>query len=258
MNKLATSLIRTLLLLLLPVATARAGVIDSPHDFTKKSWNTAASSPADPNSVCGPCHQAHKTDSVAVVPLWAHDTATPSSFKMYNTANVPNSQMKATVESVPQGASLSCLSCHDGTVAVNQMAGGVILGGTPEQISLKGNITKDGNNVVHPGDLTHSHPISMVYNTALLTKDHGLFDPATAQVLTPDAATVRLGNSPDLTIKNFLLTGPNKDHLECTSCHDVHDSKGVAYDPVTNPNMVLITGTKGGKGSLLCRSCHDK
>ena len=48
------------------------------------------------------------------------------------------------MESVPQGASLSCLSCHDGTVAVNQMAGGVIIGGTPEPISLKGNITKDG------------------------------------------------------------------------------------------------------------------
>jgi hypothetical protein len=234
------------------------GVVDSPHDFTQKSWNTATSLPGDPNSVCGPCHQAHKTDSAAVVPLWAHDTATPSSFKMYNPANVPFSQMQATVESVPQGPSLSCLSCHDGTVAVNQMAGGVILGGTPEQISLKGNITKDGNGVVHPGDLTHSHPISMVYNSALLTKDHGLFDPATTQVLTPDGAAVRLGNSADLTIKNFLLTGPNKDHLECTSCHDVHDSKGVAYDPVANPNMVLITGSKGGKGSLLCRSCHNK
>jgi ABC-type metal ion transport system substrate-binding protein len=47
--------------------------------------------------------------------------------------------------------------------------------------------------------------------------------------------------------------------LECTSCHDVHNQEGTPFDIVKNPKLVKIVGVDGqGKGSLLCRSCHNK
>ena len=237
---------------------ARAGVLDSPHDFTrgKRFWNTAQNFPGDPDSVCGPCHQAHNTDSL-VVPLWAHDTVPAGSFKMYNTLNVPNSHMQATVDAAPRGPSLSCLSCHDGTVAINQMAGGRILGGTPDPMPLKGIITKKADGSPDPGNLTHSHPISFIYDSILSSKDKGVFDPIGRNVIQPDnTGPLRPGSSPDFTIKNFLLNGGS--YLECTSCHDVHNAKGTAYSAKDNPNLVIIAGSKGGIGSVLCLSCHDK
>ena len=245
--------------LLVPVA-GRAGLADSPnpHNFASGhySWNTSQNFPGDPNSVCGPCHQAHKTDS-SVVPLWAHDTAAASSFTMYNTANVPSSQMKATVELTPRGPSLACLSCHDGTVAINQMAGGRILGGTADIMPLRGVVTTKADGTPDPGNLTHSHPISFIYDSTLASKDKGVFDPVTHTVIQPDdTGPLRPGSSPDYTIKNFLLGGGN--YVECTSCHDVHNAKGTAYSTTLNPNLVLIAGSAGGTGSVLCRSCHDK
>ena len=256
--KLLTLVVAAGLWLLAP-AVSQAGLADTPnpHNFsTGHFWNTAQNFPGDPNSVCGPCHQAHNTDST-MVPLWAHDTAPAGSFTMYNTVNVPVSQMKATVETQPQGPSLACLSCHDGTVAINQMAGGRILGGTPDIMPARGIITKKADGSLDPGNLTHSHPISFVYDSALSSKDKGVFDPVTQNVIQPDnTGPLRPGNSPDFTIKNFLLGGGN--HVECTSCHDVHNSRGTAYNTTLNPNLVVIAGSKNGVGSVLCLSCHDK
>jgi hypothetical protein len=216
----------------------QAGISGSPHDFSGETWNLV---PSDPNSLCGVCHQPHNASS-SVVPLWIH-TTTASVFTMYNTNNVPNSQMKAVVDATPGGVSLACLSCHDGTVAVNSYAGG-IKGGTAVTIT---NSARLGT------DLTHTHPISFTYDTTLATADGFLKDPS-LNVLIPDSGTFNHGS--DLSVKGFLLTGPNR--VECSSCHDVHNQKGSPFDINTNPKLVKIVGTQAGKGSLLCLSCHIK
>jgi ABC-type metal ion transport system substrate-binding protein len=47
--------------------------------------------------------------------------------------------------------------------------------------------------------------------------------------------------------------------VECTSCHDVHNQSGTPFDITKNPKLVKIVGVDAsGKGSLLCRSCHNK
>jgi len=130
-------------LLALPVYV-QAGIMGSPHDFSGESWNIT---PSDPNSVCGPCHQPHHANST-VIPLWGHSTS-QGPWVMYNTNNVPTSRMKAVPSSTPTGVSLACLSCHDGTVAVNSY-GGAIQGGTAVTIT---------NSALIGTDLTHTHPI---------------------------------------------------------------------------------------------------
>lgn len=218
---------------------ARAGIVGSPHDFSGETWNIV---PSDKNSTCGVCHQPHHADS-SVVPLWIHTTTTPGQFTMYNTNTVPASKMVAAVDSTPGGVSLACLSCHDGTVAVNSYAGG-LKGGTSVTITNSANL---GVN------LTHTHPISFTYDSALATADGFLNDPATS-VLTPDTGSFSHGS--DISIKGFLLNGGNR--LECSACHDVHNQQGTPFDITTNPKLVKIVGTQSGKGSLLCRSCHIK
>ena len=62
-----------------------------------------------------------------------------------------------------------------------------------------------------------------------------------------------------MTIQGFLLNGDPNYHLECTSCHDVHNQTGTPYDSTNNPKLVkIVGGIAAGQGSLLCRSCHNK
>jgi len=233
--------------------TARAGIVGSPHDFSSQSWNT---DPSDPATVCGTCHIPHHADS-SVVPLWSHQT-TASTFTMYNQANVPVSSMQASVKASPNGPSLACLSCHDGTVAINTYGGNPAYGGAWTTHGPAAYITNGANLGT---DLTHSHPISFQYNPALVgtspNQDKWLFNPQTAQVLTPASGTFVYANS--MTIQGFLLNGDPNYYMECTTCHDVHNQTGTPYNITSNPKLVKIVGVDStGKGSLLCRSCHNK
>ena len=81
-------------------------------------------------------------------------------------------------------------------------------------------------------DLSDDHPISFTYNTALATADGGLWDPA--------SALSGLGG----TIDADLLSGSM---VECSSCHDVHNSYGIPF--------LLV---KSNAASALCLTCHDK
>lgn len=217
---------------------AQAGIIGSPHDFSGETWNIV---PSDPNSVCGVCHAPHNA-SFNVVPLWIH-TTTESSFTLYQSNNVAGSKLNAQVTSPIGGVSLACLSCHDGTVAVNSYAGG-----------LKGSSSIMVTNSARIGtDLRHTHPISFEYSPSLVAAD-GFLNDATDPVLEPDSGIFNAGA--DTSIRSLLLAGG--DRVECSSCHDVHNQIGTPYDITTNPKLVKIVGTQGGKGSLLCRSCHIK
>jgi hypothetical protein len=239
-------------LTVLPIAS-RAGILGSPHDFSGRSWNT---DPADPASVCSACHTPHHADST-IVPLWSHQT-TVQPFIMYNNANVSVANLQAPVDNQPAGPSKACLSCHDGTVAINTYGGignyythgpnGTI--GQPEYIT---------NSASLGVDLTHTHPISLSYTPAIVgpgvNQDKWLYDPNTSPVLIPASGTFVPGN--DMTINGFLLGGRNR--LECESCHDVHNQIGTPFDANNNPKLVKIVGVDANNnGSLLCRSCHNK
>ena len=234
--------------LLVSPAVSRASILASPHDFHSESWNN---DPGDPNAVCSPCHQAHNGDS-KVIPLWNH-ASSQGPWIMYSTLNSPSFKASGTETPINNpGANLprvsqACLSCHDGTVAVNAY-GGIIQGGSPVFLT---NSAKIGT------DLTHTHPISFNYSPALVgngpTQDKWLQNPDTTDAITPDGNFVAPNS---MKINDFLLGGNNR--MECSSCHDVHNQEGTPFDITTNPNLLRINGTKNGVGSTLCRSCHIK
>lgn len=159
---------------------SEAGIEGSYHDFS----NIAKTG----GQLCIPCHTPHKADITTTdAPLWNH-AITATSYTLYDS---PTFDGKAS-QSQPGGVSKLCLSCHDGTVAIDSFAG--TAGQT--MISVKANIARDGK-------LNRTHPISFVYNTALSTTDAELADPATLP-------------------KGWVNNGK----FECSSCHDVHNKKG--------------------------------
>ena len=191
-----------------------AVITGSPHDFQGEVWNTR-------QTVCGVCHSIHNTDAGQLVPLWTHAT-TAATFTPYSSGT-----LNATVGQ-PDGASKACLSCHDGTVAINSYGGRT---GT-EFVDAAAQLGTD---------LSNDHPISFTFDAALAAADGSLNDPTTTTVPV-------LGNR---TIQQAMLTN-NK--MQCSSCHDIHKVKGTSS---TSGIMVVISGSAGA-GSKLCLTCHAK
>ncbi len=183
-------------------------IVGSAHDFSGETWNPTG-------EICIVCHTPHHADvSVTNAPMWNHDVST-ATYTLYS-----SSTLDATDLGQPDANSKLCLSCHDGTVAVDNFGGAT--GGTE---FVSGDILIGTN-------LSGHHPISFTYDAALATADGGLFDPTTT--------SSGLGG----TIDGDMLFA-NK--LECGSCHDVHNGSGVA-------NLLV----KSNASSALCLTCHNK
>jgi len=217
----------------LPALTASATIVGSSHDFSLSSWNTR-------NGVCSPCHTAHNTDPSQIVPLWAHATTTQT-FIPYDSPKMQAIDKKQQ----PSASSKACLSCHDGTVAVNQT---FTTGATP--------VYTGGAAAAWPGsttsailgtNLSTTHPISITYDDTLATADGTLYSPST--LLQWTAGNGLAGK----TIAQTLLIGGK---VECGSCHDVH--KQVGSSPTSGVDLRISGTDSSGRGSLLCRSCHNK
>ena len=89
-------------------SVALAGtIVGSPHDFRGYLWNQSG-------EICKPCHAPHHTQPLPA-PLWNHELSSET-YTMYNKTFSPT--LKAEVSSQPDGLSKICLSCHDGTVAL--------------------------------------------------------------------------------------------------------------------------------------------
>ena len=198
---------------------AVAGIVGSAHDFSGFSFSGG--------QICLPCHTPHNGELVENAPLWNHELSTA----VYNLYSTPS--MDAVVNQ-PTGASKLCLSCHDGTVAVDSF------GGEPGRMFIDA-FDADANLGT---DLSNDHPISFVYDAALATQDPGLFD--------PDSKVVTIGSG------NFTRTGTIAEVmladnvLQCQGCHSVHND----FTAGTQISDALLKITIGG--SELCLACHNK
>jgi len=180
-------LILAVAITLIAAGTAFAVISGSKHDFSGTGWAIGPSGGAE---ICVPCHTPHNADlSVTDAPLWNHEVTT-ATFDLYS-----SSTLNATMAQ-PTGISKLCLSCHDGTVALENFGGNT--GGSN---FITGNALLGTN-------LKNDHPVGFTYDAALAAADGELVDP-----------------SANATVNGLLFSG----QLECASCHDVHNSTGNAY-----------------------------
>ncbi len=164
-------------------AVSIAGIVGSSHDFSGETWTRDAGS----NTICEPCHLPHNPAGgvpAATAPLWNHTVST-GAWTPY-----VGHEMDATVGD-PDGVSVLCLGCHDGTVAEDSFGG------------RTGTDFMSGSTLLGT-DLTNDHPISFVFDSALATADGELFDPTTNP-----AVADRLDSN---------------GKVQCTSCHSPHNS----------------------------------
>ncbi len=178
------------------------------------------------NQICVVCHTPHNAypptgTSQKYAPLWNH-ASTTGNFTMYSSpTGTLNATMAVDIPTTDGTVSRACLSCHDGTIALDSF-GGVTNGSTViSGAALLGT------------DLSNDHPVAFQYTSALATEDGELTDPTTA-------GSSGLGG----TIQDDMLFNNS---LECGSCHDVHNTPGV--------NKFLI---KSNAASALCLTCHVK
>ena len=198
---------------LLLTSGAFAVITGSAHDFQGYGWSGG--------EICVPCHTPHNALVPQIVPLWNHTTAA-GPWNQY--VDVGTGTFDAGPIGQPAGVSLACLSCHDGTVAVDAFGGAV--GAT-----MVGAINPAAD---FTADLSNDHPISFPYTAALAVADGELSDPT--------VVLSGLGG----TIDADMLFATN---LECASCHDVHNTTAVAGTP-----LLRITNA----GSAICLTCHNK
>jgi predicted CXXCH cytochrome family protein len=204
-------------------ASAAIGtIVNSKHDFS--ATGPSATYKGTSTQVCVYCHAPHNGGGTTL--LWNH-AASAATYTLYT--KTTSSTMDATIGQ-PGAVSKLCLSCHDGTVAVDSFGGAT------------GNKLATG--VANLGtDLSNDHPIGFAYNAALVTADPGLRAVSTA-------ATIGTGNTGTIETK-MLFGASGAATVECASCHDVHNStSGTAVE------SKLLRQTTAG--SALCMTCHIK
>lgn len=188
--------------------SAYAGVKDTKHNLsTSGPGNIKASQESE---ICIFCHTPHNSKPNS--PLW-NRSQTGQSYTPYSSTTVKSSPGQ------PTGASILCLSCHDGTIALGKVLS------RQTDISMQSGITTMPSGTGRLGtDLSDDHPISFNYSSALQ---------GNGELVNPGALTgaVKLDANGD---------------LQCTSCHNAHDN--------TNGKFLVLSNT----GGQLCETCHTK
>ena len=167
--------------------TLLAQVSATKHNMVGTNYDSSSNS--EEQQVCVYCHTPHKAEGVGG-PIWNRQNGTDAgSFTTYGTTQA------GTLAKTTVGAqSLSCLSCHDGTISPDSIY----------NAPGSGAWANDGASITNTSfayigtDLSDDHPVSIVYTAGV----------AGLKALVNGEA----GGMP-------LFGGD----VECATCHDVHD-----------------------------------
>jgi predicted CXXCH cytochrome family protein len=238
-----------------------AGINETPHDIPITTTGMAFEPNPNDNMerICIYCHAPHNAyklspanggpainvgagpvapDPFDYLPLWNHElTANYLLFNMYqNGPGAPQVGPKASQAiqngMTPGSVSLLCLSCHDGSVAVNSY------GNTAQPASSRsgGGLTLLGTEYLVGKDnyLGNHHPIGFDYD-AVAAVD--------TEIRSADAAT--LGGAG---LVREHLYGAGSSLMECATCHSVHNTGN------TGERLLWRSDAR----SRLCLTCHAK
>jgi mono/diheme cytochrome c family protein len=269
------------------------GKAASIYDTAKAPANAGNFNPTA--EICIVCHIPHGANNkptgpnaagvAGYLPLWNRQL-TQAVFTPYSSAT-----MKVT-PGQPMGVSLLCLSCHDGTVALDQFKVNATPSGAYK--ATAGNVTGWGsvagikNNL---DDWSSSQFVSSWFTTSGVTMTAGAsspvdtnaggifiynrasdgYDKMTGTDLSNDhpisfsyngaiAGFQASGMNPqltppqgDLVIGAYGILPLYSGQVECATCHAVHNSD--AYGNTMGGLLLRIDNTKG---SALCLNCHQK
>jgi predicted CXXCH cytochrome family protein len=186
---------------------AMADIVGTAHDFSTQGWSDG--------EICKPCHTPHNAIALpgghAQAPLWNHDL-TVATYTLFDGTSGDVSDL--------DDRSVLCMSCHDGTVALDSFGGstGVVFIGTDGLLGT---------------DLSDDHPIG-------------------SQAVYPDVPwmndPVNWENNPHgFELRDMIVDGQPERVVSCTTCHEPHNR-------ARQEHMLWINNN----ASALCLTCHIK
>ena len=195
---------------LLPGTVSSGGITDTKHNLSITGPGPVKSTTE--GELCVFCHAPHNARR-DIPYLWNRGDST------VNYVPYQSSTLHATVGQ-PTGASKLCLSCHDGTIALGALVT------RPLEIPFAGGVRFLPEGRAKLGtDLSDDHPVSFVYDSALVAGNGELADPSA------------------------LPTQVKRDkngEMQCTACHDPHENSNGKFLVMSN------------RYSALCTACHAK
>lgn len=236
------------------------------------------------DEVCVFCHTPHGSATGAgAPPLW--NKGTPAGpYQVYNTSSSSTIDGVLATDGIAGSpgigsVSIACLSCHDGTQAMNNMinqpgsggynaAGANMAGAWTAGSTATTSVTAAGLLNVGIGnlsaDLRNDHPIGIQYCGGGFTTlaaagtcgDGDFIAPISAVIGSSRVFWVETGgntnrNKTDMILYNRSFGGANPEPaVECATCHDPH------IQDVAGSNPTFLR--KANTASQVCLACHVK
>jgi predicted CXXCH cytochrome family protein len=237
---------------LMGATAAMARIAGSKHDLSSSSTNTGLHATGNSLSACQFCHTPHlgNNDVVTGAPLWNRTMGTGGfstpgggTYQVYGAtaSGATGTTLAGRVVDAPGPNSKTCLSCHDGTLAMSTVLVGDnsgITGWANNAGEVDGTNKLTSTSTAMLGvDLRQEHPVGVVYNNSA-----------------PNQAGLNASvNATDYTIngKKWKIYGGglNAGTVECGSCHDPHGDDSI-INSLTSP---FLKDTK----TTICIDCHS-
>ncbi|MEH6627827.1 MAG: cytochrome c3 family protein [Motiliproteus sp.] len=251
-----------------------AGIADTKHNLGSSQSVGTNAQHSGTAEICVFCHTPHGSATGASVPLWNKTLPSVGSYTTYDTLGT--SSLDGNVASVGS-VSLACLSCHDGSQAMDTMlnapgSGNTALGTSGWSNSGTGGIIA-GTAESFPNlgvNLTNDHPVGIEYagggcgagaacSVSTSANDKDFKDAAWKTINGKDVWWVDVASGATLSgtvtiVGNAgtrektdmqLYTRNSGPYVECASCHDPH---------VENDTFLRVENDS----STVCLSCHVK
>jgi predicted CXXCH cytochrome family protein len=188
---------------------AFAGIKGTKHDLSVYGAGTLKA--LEQTQSCIFCHTPHNAEPA--YPLWGHEITGVISYTHYTSDSLVSYTSEAEAPPI-DGLSRLCLSCHDGTIALGAVTAG------HQQIQMTSRFMPPEAPGYLGTDLSGGHPISIVYDNALVGRRAQLH-PTLMQL-----------NKLPISDKDVKLY-PTQDGygVQCSSCHDPHGGKGSSNAP---------------------------
>lgn len=214
------------------VGLSKAAISGSAHDFSSMAWSGG--------EICKPCHTPHNADQSGIsTRLWNHTLSTATYTTLEGTGEGQ--------DRMDRGTRL-CLSCHDGTVALDSFGGNSGTSFAPGKRNLG-------------TDLSNDHPVGYgaVYNPSITSSAGGYrykaMSNANSGTISVAGKSLRLAQDVAVT-GNYTNNGATDTGgvnftktwvISCSTCHNVHNSGNFA-------KLLNVPNT----ASQLCLGCHNK
>ena len=231
------------------LAFAAGGISGTDHDFTQGGFQTTT-----PVGACTICHTPHKAYKTLL--LWNH-TLSSNTFSWDVTSTTAGTTFPSFGGNSYSGPTARCLSCHDGSVAVGDIAwfmDAAYPSGTGMQT---GKITGSHQMATATGGMAGNHPVAMPYPYQQAGNTYNGVTTGAAATLTewvadPTANGIKMYNDASGSVTGGPSSG--KTGIECTSCHEPHNGAAAVEDMFLRGKL---TGS-GQSSGYLCQQCHIK